>query len=221
MVSLANWLTVCYLTDVILHDTFTSCSVYVKAFGFCPEEHKIRKELNYNENRPAQLNRVLKKLRLVLQRNRHIKLERCVRLRILWSFHVSHVVQNRPSVLSPIFAWHKWFHIKAKNERLTAAGSRCRQKLKNENFTSSFDRLRQNIAPKACRTCSTILFGCSINQIIDLCRSRCLCCLHFINSLIFERSVKKKCTKGSVDQRSGEVLGLYADDLVSLYIYLV
>ena len=41
------------------------------------------------------------------------------------------------------------FRAKAKNERFTAAGSRCRQNLKYENFTSSFGRLRQNIAPKS------------------------------------------------------------------------
>ena len=41
------------------------------------------------------------------------------------------------------------FHVKAENERFTAAGSRCRQNLKNENFTSSFGRLRQQIAPKS------------------------------------------------------------------------
>ena len=41
------------------------------------------------------------------------------------------------------------FHLKAKNERFTAAGSRYRQNLKCENFTSSFGRLRQNIAPKS------------------------------------------------------------------------
>ena len=41
------------------------------------------------------------------------------------------------------------FHVKAKNERFTAASSRCRQNLKYENFTSSFGRLRQNTAPKA------------------------------------------------------------------------
>ena len=41
------------------------------------------------------------------------------------------------------------FHLKAKNERFTAASSRCRQNLKYENFTSSFGRLRQNIAPKS------------------------------------------------------------------------
>ena len=41
------------------------------------------------------------------------------------------------------------FHVKAKNERFTAASSRCRQNLKYENFTSSFGRLRQNFAPKS------------------------------------------------------------------------
>ena len=40
------------------------------------------------------------------------------------------------------------FHVKAKNERFTAASSRCRQNLKYENFPSSFGRLRQNTAPK-------------------------------------------------------------------------
>ena len=41
------------------------------------------------------------------------------------------------------------FHVKAKNERFTAAGSRCRNNLKYENFTSSFGRLRQKIALKS------------------------------------------------------------------------
>ena len=35
------------------------------------------------------------------------------------------------------------FHAKAKKERFTAAGSRCRQNLKYEYFTWSFGRLRQ------------------------------------------------------------------------------
>ena len=38
------------------------------------------------------------------------------------------------------------FHVKAKNERFTAAGLRCRQNLKHEN--SSFGELLQRIAPK-------------------------------------------------------------------------
>ena len=42
------------------------------------------------------------------------------------------------------------FHVKAKNERFTTAGSRCRQNLKNENFMSFiFGRLRQKIAPES------------------------------------------------------------------------
>ena len=40
------------------------------------------------------------------------------------------------------------FHVKAKNERFTAAGSRCGQNHKYENFTSLFGRLRQKIAAK-------------------------------------------------------------------------
>ena len=40
------------------------------------------------------------------------------------------------------------FHVKAKNKRFTAPGSRCRQNL-NENFVSLFGRLRQKIAGKS------------------------------------------------------------------------
>ena len=92
-------------------------------------------------------NREFKKLRRLLQRERHIKLELCVRLSILRLFHVDHVVQNRRTALS--LAWYEWFHVKAKSERFTAASSRCCQNLKYENFRSSFGRLRQNIAPKS------------------------------------------------------------------------
>ena len=69
------------------------------------------------------------------------------------------------------------FHIKVENERLTAAGLRFLQNLEYENFTSSFGRLRQKSHQKVCRTCNTILFPRSTNQITDLCYSR-----HFLNS---------------------------------------
>ena len=53
------------------------------------------------------------------------------------------------------------FHVKAKNGRFTAAGSRCCQNLKCEKFASSFRRLRQttskNNSPKASCGCSTII----------------------------------------------------------------
>ena len=75
------------------------------------------------------------------------------------------------------------FHIKAKNERFTAASSRCRQNLKYANFTSSFGRLRQKLHQKACRTCSTNIFPYSTNQIMDLRRCGCRCRSHFLNSL--------------------------------------
>ena len=40
------------------------------------------------------------------------------------------------------------YHVKAKIERFTAAGSLCRQNLKYENITSLFGR-RQKISPKS------------------------------------------------------------------------
>ena len=82
-----------------------------------------------------------------MQGKRHIKIELCVKLSLLRLFHVDHVVQNRRTALSLV--WHEWFSCKGKDERFTAASSRCRQNLKYENFASSFGRLRQNIAPKS------------------------------------------------------------------------
>ena len=113
--------------------------------------------------------REFKKLRRQLQRKHHIKIELCFKLSVLRLFIVGHVVQTRRSAFS--FAWHEWFHVKAKNERFTVASSRCRQNLKYENFTSLSGRLHQ----KACRTCTTIIFLHSTNQIIDLWRCCCRC----------------------------------------------
>ena len=74
-------------------------------------------------------------------------------------------------------------HVNIENERSTAADSRCRRSIKYANFTSSSDRLRQKLHQKACRTCSTIIFPHSTNQIIDLWRCLCRCRSHFLNSL--------------------------------------
>ena len=54
-------------------------------------------------------------------------------------------------------------HVKAKNERLRATGSCCRQNLKYEKFTSSFDRLRQKNCTKKRDARVTQLFS-SFNQ---------------------------------------------------------
>ena len=73
-------------------------------------------------------------------------------------------------------------HVKAKIERLTAAASRCRQKLKYETFTWSFGRLRQNNAPKSVSYVHDH-FPRSTNQGIDLWRRR-RCRRHFLISLV-------------------------------------
>ena len=73
------------------------------------------------------------------------------------------------------------FRAKVKNETFTAAGSRCPQNLKNENFASSFGTHVKKLHQKACRTCSTIIFTQSTNQIIHLFRCHCRC--HFSREL--------------------------------------
>ena len=110
--------------------------------------------------------REFKKLGPQLQRKRHIKIELCVKLSLLRLFHVHHVVRNRRTALS--LAWYEWFSCKGKSERFTAASSSCRQKISRRRLADYVKTLHQ----KACRTCSTIIFLHSINQIIDLWRCR-------------------------------------------------
>ena len=51
------------------------------------------------------------------------------------------------------------FHVKAKNERFTAAGSRCRQNLKNDNSTSSFGSLpKKNCTKKRAARAARLFF---------------------------------------------------------------
>ena len=64
-------------------------------------------------------------------------------------FHISHVTQNRRSVL--LFGKRKV------SIRFTAAGSRSRQNLKHKSFTSSFS-MRQRLYQRAYRMCITIIF---------------------------------------------------------------
>jgi len=60
--------------------------------------------------------REFKKLRLLLQQKRHIKIELWVWLSILRLFHVDHVVQNRRTALS--VAWYQWFSRKGKEWKI-------------------------------------------------------------------------------------------------------
>ena len=60
--------------------------------------------------------REFKKLRGQLRGKRHIKIELCVKLSLLWLFHVDHVAQNRRSALP--LAWHEWFSCKGKEWKI-------------------------------------------------------------------------------------------------------
>ena len=78
------------------------------------------------------------------------------------------------------------FHAKAENERFTAVGSRYSRTSNMEISRRHLADCVKNLQQKACRTCSTIIFPHSANQIIDLwcCRRRCR--RHFLNSLLAE-----------------------------------
>ena len=93
------------------------------------------------------LGREFKKLQRQLQGKCHIKIELCVKLSLLRSFHVDHIVQNRRSALS--LAWNEWFSCKGKESKIYYCELPLSSQLKYENFTTSFGRLRQNIAPKS------------------------------------------------------------------------
>lgn len=71
------------------------------------------------------------------------------------------------------------FHMKANNDRLTAAACR-RQNLKFHVVV--WQTTSKKMCEKACSTCSMIIFPRSTNQIIDLCRCRCR--PHFLNFLV-------------------------------------
>ena len=60
--------------------------------------------------------------------------------------------------------------LKTKNERFTAAGSRCRQNLKYANPRGCSADYVKNLQQKACRACSMIIFPYSTGQVFDLWR---------------------------------------------------
>ena len=57
------------------------------------------------------------------------------------------------------------FYMNTKNERFTAADSRCRQNLKNENFTLSFGRLHKKKCTKEREARVARLFYLSIHVV--------------------------------------------------------
>ena len=74
--------------------------------------------------------REFKKLRRLLQRKRHIKIELCARLRVLRLYHVAHLYK-----ISEVYfrlLGKNGFHLNEENERFIAAVARCRQNHKSK-----------------------------------------------------------------------------------------
>ena len=114
--------------------------------------------------------RELKKLRRLLQRKSHIKMELCVRLSVLRLFQVGKYKMGKVHFRS---LGTNGFHAKAKNEDLLLQARVVVRTSKMKILSHSLCRLRTKFHQKVCRTCSTIIFLHSINQIIDLWRCRC------------------------------------------------
>ena len=108
-----------------------------------------------------------KRLRRLLQQERHIKVELWVRLGTLRLFHVGHVSQNRPNAVS--LAWHEWFSCQGREWKIYGCGFALSPELSLCRLTDYVRRMHQ----KACCTYSTIIFPHSTNHVIDLWRCRC------------------------------------------------
>ena len=99
-------------------------------------------------------------------------------LSLLRLFHVDQVLQNRWSALSRV--WHEWFSCKGKEEKIYC----CDLPLSSEPQIWKFPVVVRQTTPKACRTCSTIIFLHSTDEIIDLWRCRWRCRRQILSSLM-------------------------------------
>ena len=90
--------------------------------------------------------REFKKLRRQLRGN--VKIENWIKIEVSCDYSMLITLYKIGGVHFRLLGTNG-FHVKAKNERFTAASSRCLQNLKYENFMSSFGRLRHNIAAKS------------------------------------------------------------------------
>ena len=96
-------------------------------------------------------------------------------------FQVGHVVQTSRSVLS--LAWHVYFSCKGRKLNVY----RCELALSSQISRRHLADYGKKLHKKACRTCSTIIFPHSTNQIIGLWCCRSSYRRPFLNSLITVR----------------------------------
>ena len=107
------------------------------------------------------------------------EMELCVGLSGLRLFYVNNVVQNRRRTLS--LAWHEWFSCKGKDWKVYCCGLALSSEPQKWKFHVVIWHTTSKLHQKACRTCSTIIFPHSTNQIIHLCRCHCRSCRHFFH----------------------------------------
>ena len=118
----------------------------------------------------------MKRLRWLLQRKRHLEIK--VNLRVLWWFHVVHVVQNGWRV----FTDTNGYLGKAENERFTVAGSRCCQNLHVFIWQTTLTKWCTKSVPHVQHECFSL-----IHPVVDLRRCRCHCCDRFIRNREFKQ----------------------------------
>ena len=111
---------------------------------FCFYADQLKTAMVSKQSELTVDNREFKKLRRLLQRKRHFKVELWVRLTFLRLFQVGHFVTNKRGARS--FAWHEWFSCKGKDLLL-----RYRVVVKTSiiSRTSTLGRLSKKIASKS------------------------------------------------------------------------
>ena len=112
--------------------------------------------------------REFKKLRRLLQRKRHIKME------MFYDYSMFVTLQETGEVHFCLFGTNG-FYVKAENEKLSLrACVMARTSNMKTSCRALADQLRHRLHKKTCRTCSTITFPHSTNQIMALwcCRGR-------------------------------------------------
>ena len=135
--------------------------------------------------------REFKKLRRLLQRKRHIKIELCFLLSVLRLFHVCHAIRNRRSAL--LFAWLEWYLCQGREWKIYRCGLALSSEPQIWKIHGVLWQTTSKIAPKIVPHAQhDFIFHHSTNQIIDLWRCRGRCCRHFLNSLSLSLLVRNK-----------------------------
>ena len=128
--------------------------------------------------------REFKKLRRLLQRKRHVNIELFVRLSAFTiipclSRYRKQVKCTSVCLVRMVFKFTWGQRMKNLLLRACVVVRTSNMKISRRPLADYVKTMHK----KACRTCSTIIFPHSANQIIDLWRCRGRCCRHFLNSL--------------------------------------